>query len=402
MKDEFTTLLGVLVAVLIGTRVLGLIANRLGQPAVLGELFAGILLGKTFLNILDPANPVIAFMAELGVVILLFAIGLETNLRNLMKVGSASLTVGVTGVVLPFVMGYFVARGLGLSLVTSVVCGAALTATSVGISARVLSDLGWLKRPEGQIVLGAAVIDDVIGLVILSIVSSLVAGNEITAGNISWTVVVAVGFLGLVVVIGSRVIPPFFRYMDGGQLREAAGPLAVAFALAVAWAAALSGAAVIIGAFAAGLVLHQTVQRDRLEQVATSLGHFFVPIFFATVGAGVDLSSLTDGPTVSIAAGLFVVGVIGKFVAGFAPYWFKGSKALIGTAMIPRGEVGLIFAQMGAASGVLDTRLFSAVTLTVMATTLLVPPLLGRYKIRDADDFDDNPPGKGGVDDLVM
>jgi Kef-type K+ transport system membrane component KefB len=401
MNHHFSTILGALVAILVGTRVMGLIAKRLGQPAVLGELIAGVLLGKSVLNLVDPADPVIGFLAELGVVILLFAIGLETNLRKLIKVGSSSLAVGATGVILPFVMGYFVARGLGLGMVSAIVCGAALTATSVGISARVLSDLGWLSKPEGQIVLGAAVIDDVIGLVILSIVASLVAGAAITAGSVSLTVAIAVGFLAVVVVVGSRVIPPFFKYLDGGRLHDYAGPIAITFALLVAWLAALSGAAVIIGAFAAGLVLHDAVQREKIEDVTTSLGHFFVPVFFATVGAGVDLSSLADGSAVKIAGGLFIVGVLGKLAAGYAPFWFTGSKSLIGIAMVPRGEVGLIFAQMGAASGALNTQLFSAVTLTVMATTFIVPPLLGRYRVPDEDGTRENLPGEGGVDDLV-
>ena len=401
MSHDFSELLGALVGILLLTRIFGMAAQKMGQPAVLGELVAGILLGKSLLNLVDPANPVIAFMAELGVVILLLAIGLETDLRKLIKVGGSSLTVGATGVILPFVLGYFVARGLNLSVVTSVVCGAALTATSVGISARVLSDLGWLRRPEGQIVLGAAVIDDVIGLVILSIVSSLIAGAAITAGSIALKVAVAVGFLLLVVGIGSRVIPPLFSYMDRGKMQDSAGAVAITFALLVAWAASLSGAAVIIGAFAAGLVLHETVQRDRIERVTTSLGHFFVPIFFAVVGAGVDITSLSDSAAVKIAAGLFVVGVLGKFVAGYAPFWFRGNKSLVGISMIPRGEVGLIFAQMGAASGALNTQLFSAVTLTVMATTLVVPPLLSRYRVREGDEPDDNPPGHGGIDDLV-
>jgi Kef-type K+ transport system membrane component KefB len=401
MSHDFSELLGALVGILLLTRVFGIIAQKLGQPAVLGELVAGILLGKSFLNLVDPTNPVISFMAELGVVILLLAIGLETDLRKLIKVGPSSLAVGATGVILPFVLGYFVARALNLSMVTSVVCGAALTATSVGISARVLSDLGWLRRPEGQIVLGAAVIDDVIGLVILSIVSSLIAGAAITAGSIAVKVAVAVGFLVLVVGVGSRVIPPLFSYIDRGKMHDSAGAVAITFALLVAWAASLSGAAVIIGAFAAGLVLHETVQRDRIEHVTTSLGHFFVPIFFAVVGAAVDITSLSDSAAVKIAGGLFVVGVLGKFVAGYAPFWFRGNKSLVGISMIPRGEVGLIFAQMGAASGALNTQLFSAVTITVMATTLVVPPLLSRYRLPKGDEPDDNPPGHGGIDDLV-
>jgi Kef-type K+ transport system membrane component KefB len=401
MAYDFVKVVGVLVVVLLSTKILGLLAQRVGQPAVLGELAAGILLGKSLFNVLDPADSTFHLMAEIGVVLLLFAIGLETDLRRLMRVGGSALAVGCTGVILPFFLGYLVAHSLGLSDITAVVCGAALTATSVGISARVLSDLGRLNTEEGQIVLGAAVIDDVIGLVILSIVSSLVAGLAITVGNVSSTAVIAVGFLALTIVIGSRIIPPVFSYLDRGMIRRSIGHLAIVFAFCIAWIAASVGSAAIIGAFAAGIVLHGTAQRDRIEKVTTTLGHFFVPIFFATVGAAVNVAVLADGSVVRIAAALFLIGVAGKFAAGYAPFWFHGSKSLIGIAMIPRGEVGLIFAQMGLASGALDSRLFSAITVTVMATTFVVPPLLSRYRIDGGPGISENPRGSGGVDDLV-
>lgn len=401
MTHDYAAVLGVLAAVLIATKTLGALAHRFGQPAVLGELIAGILLGKSALGILDPTDPLIGLLAEIGVVILLFAIGLETDLRKLMRVGGSAFAVGVTGVILPFMLGYFTALQLGVSNVTAIVCGAALTATSVGISARVLADLGRLDTDEGQIVLGAAVIDDVIGLVILSIVSSVVAGTAITMGNVTYTVAIAFGFLAVTIVLGSRLLPPVFQYLDGTRLRDSVGAIAIALGLFTAWLAGRAGSAAIIGAFAAGLVLHGTVQRDRIEKTTTALGHFFVPVFFAVVGAAVDISVFGDGSTLKIAAALFLVGVAGKFAAGFAPFWFRGSKSLIGISMIPRGEVGLIFAQMGIASGALDSRLFSAITIVVMGTTFLVPPLLATFNNRTARSLDENPRGSGGVDDLV-
>jgi Kef-type K+ transport system membrane component KefB len=401
VTHDYAAVLGVLAAVLIATKTLGALAHRFGQPAVLGELIAGILLGKSALGILDPTDPLIGLLAEIGVVILLFAIGLETDLRKLMRVGGSAFAVGVTGVILPFMLGYFTALQLGVSNVTAIVCGAALTATSVGISARVLSDLGRLDTDEGQIVLGAAVIDDVIGLVILSIVSSVVAGTAITMGNVTYTVAIAFGFLAVTIVLGSRLLPPVFQYLDGTRLRDSVGAIAIALGLFTAWLAGRAGSAAIIGAFAAGLVLHGTVQRDRIEKTTTALGHFFVPVFFAVVGAAVDISVFGDRSTLKIAAALFLVGVAGKFAAGFAPFWFRGSKSLIGISMIPRGEVGLIFAQMGIASGALDSRLFSAITIVVMGTTFLVPPLLATFSNRTARSLDENPRGSGGVDDLV-
>lgn len=401
MDHGFINLLGTLVAIIVATQLFGIIAQRFGQPSVLGELVAGIVMGGSVLNVIDPAEPVLAAFAEIGILVLLFAIGLETDLRRLLRVGPAAITVGTVGVILPFALGYGVAAGLGLSVVTAVVCGAALTATSIGISARVLSDLGRLNSEEGQIVLGAAVFDDVIGLIILSVVSSVVSGAAMTFAGISVTTAIAVGFIVFAILVGSRTIPPVFRYIESLDVAGTLGALGLGFAFLMAWLAASAGSAMIIGAFAAGLVLHNTPQRERIEKATTSIGHLFVPIFFASVGARVDLSSLGDTFAVKIGAGLLVVAIIGKFVAGFAPFWFRGQKTLIGIAMIPRGEVGLIFAQMGLATGALDTRLFSAVTIMVMGTTFLAPPLLNRYVRKLSTDEEGNRRGSGGVDDLV-
>lgn len=401
MDNHFIDLLAVLVAIGIGTRVLGIAAQRIGQPAVLGELIAGIILGPSLLGMLDPTDSVIRAFAELGVLILLFSIGIETNIRSLARVGGSAGMVALVGVLLPFGMGYAAASWLGLSTIASVVCGATLTATSVGISARVLSDLGRLRSDEGQIVLGAAVIDDVIGLVILSIVSSLLAGAALTIGGVTTTVALAAGFLVLAVLVGSRTIPPIFRYIDRLEISGTLGAVALVFAFLLAWLAARAGSAMIIGAFAAGLILHSTPQRARIEKATTAIGHFFVPIFFASVGAAVDIAVFQDIGALKIGLVLFAVGFTGKFLAGFAPFWFRGNKTLIGIAMVPRGEVGLIFAQTGVAAGALDSKMFSAITLVVLATTFVAPPLLGRFGRADGGAGDDDVRGTGGVDDLV-
>src|SRR5918912_1328137 len=235
MPHDFTHLLAVLVALIVSTKVLGEVAQRLGQPSVLGELVAGVLLGRSLLGVLDPADPVITAMAEIGVLVLLFEIGLHTDLESLIEVGSAALMVALVGVALPLVLGYGAAMWLGLGTIPAIVCGAALTATSIGISARVLSDLGQLDTPEGQVVLGAAVLDDVVGLIILSVVSAVVSRVTLSA-------------LGI-----TRV-----------------------------------------GAFAAGIVLFGIPQRQEIERATTTIGHFFVPIFFASVGAAVDLRALAN------------------------------------------------------------------------------------------------------------
>jgi Kef-type K+ transport system membrane component KefB len=399
---DFPHLLSVLVAIIVATKLLGEVAQRIGQPAVLGELVAGVVLGVSVLGILDPADPVISALSEIGVIVLLFEIGLHTDLESLLEVGKSALVVGLVGVAVPFALGYWVASLIGLPVVPSIVCGAALTATSIGISARVLSDLGQLDTPEGQVVLGAAVLDDVVGLIILAVVSGVAAGASVSLAGIGVNIAVSVGFIVAALLLGGLLAPPLFRIIARLETSGALGLLALGFSFLLAWLAAEARSAPIIGAFAAGLVLHRTPQRHDIEKKVTTLGHFFVPIFFAAVGAEVDLRTLMDKQVALVGGALIAVALLGKFVAGYAPWWFKGNKAMIGVAMIPRGEVGLIFAQMGLSTGALDVGLFSAIALMVMVSTFLPPPNLSRMSsthpgvanIRDQ-------PGDGGIDDLV-
>jgi Kef-type K+ transport system membrane component KefB len=396
---HFPHLLATLVAVIITSKLLGELARRIGQPAVLGELIGGVLLGGSLIGILDPSDPVIRAFAELGVLILLFEIGLHTDLRSLARVGSSAIAVGLVGVALPFALGYGASHLLGLGMVAALVCGASLTATSIGISARVLSDLGQLERPEGQIVLGAAVLDDVVGLIILSVVSLLAGGAAVTAGGIAIKTGAAVGFIVVAILAGSLLVPPIFRAVEQIKVAGALGLIAIAFAFILAWTAEHMGSAMIIGAFAAGIVLHRTPQRSEIERATTQIGYFFVPIFFATVGAAVELRTLMRPDALLIGGVLIAVAVFGKFAAGYAPVSFRGNKAMIGVAMIPRGEVGLIFAQMGLTTGALDARLFSAITLMVIFTTFLAPVLLGRMVRRPPGVPPDE--GGGGIEELV-
>jgi Kef-type K+ transport system membrane component KefB len=398
--NEFSALLLVLVAIIAATKLFGELAQRIGQPAVLGELIAGVLLGGSLLGVLDPTDAVVHALSELGVLILLFQIGLHTDLRALAKVGSTALFAGSVGVVLPFIGGFGVSRMMGVDTLPAIVMGAALTATSIGISARVLSDLGCLKTAEGQVVIGAAVFDDVIGLIILSIVAAMVAGAELTVGSIGVTAGVAIGFVVVAIALGSVAIPPLFKLVERIQVTGALGSIALGFALLLAWLATQAGSAMIIGAFAAGLILHPTPQRHEIEESATQFGFFFVPIFFATVGASVDLAALMTREALAIGSLLIVVGVAGKVLAGYAPWWFKGRKLLIGVALVPRGEVGLIFAQLGLAAGVLSKERFGALMLMVVATTFLTPPLLGIIAKRAAADEHAQPDHRG-IDDLV-
>lgn len=376
---EVPEFLFALVAILVMAKLLGELAEKVRQPAVLGELLAGVLLGASLFGVLDPSLPrmhVLHLMADIGVVLLLFQIGLETNLPRLLKVGPASTVVAFVGVLLPFVLGYAVASALGLASLPAVVCGAALTATSVGITARVLSDLGRLQEPESQIVLGAAVLDDIVGLIILAVVAQIVAGGELTLVNVGLTTAIAFGFVAAVLILGRLIIPPLFDLLSRVGREETLATMALAFAFMIAFLANRAGSAHIVGAFAAGLVLGPTRHAQVVEHGVLRLSMLFVPIFFVWVGASVDIRTFTDPQVLVVGGSLIAVAVVGKFLAGFAPFWFKGKKTVIGVGMIPRGEVGLIFAQMGLASGVLTTGMFSALTLMVMVTTFIAPPLL--------------------------
>jgi Kef-type K+ transport system membrane component KefB len=396
---------GLLVVMLAAAKVLGALAQRLGQPAVLGELMAGVILGRSLLGLVNPDLDVLHLFAELGVIILLFEIGLETDLRQLRQVGGASTLVALLGVALPFAFGYVVCRGLGFDTLVAVVAGATLTATSVGITARVLVDLNRLHEPESHIILGAAVLDDIIGLIILAVVTGLTAGQALTVLGVATTTAIAFGFLAGTLLIGRLIVPPLVRALSRVDVPGTATMLAVMVAFGLAWLASVVGSAMIIGAFAAGLLLHRTPQAREIERGVAHLGHFFVPLFFVTVGAAVDVGVLNplepvNRPTLLIGGLLILAAVLGKWLAGYAPVWFKGKKTVIGVGMIPRGEVGLIFAQTGLASGVLTPGLFSAATVMVLVTTFIAPPLL-RY-LWPPGPQTLPPPAPEGIEELVM
>ena len=379
--ERFLLLLAV---ILISAKILGELAERIGQPAVIGELLAGVVLGPSVVGLVDPALPSLHLIAEIGVVLLLFGIGLETDLKRLLSVGPAAFTVAVVGVILPFVFGYGVSRVLDLAVLPAIVVGAALTATSVGITARVFSDLGELKSPEGQIVLGAAVIDDVIGLVILAIVSDLVAGNAPSVMGIARATAVAFGFLAGAVLLGRLVVPWLFRLIARTSKEHTLATMALALAFVLAVLASQVGSALIVGAFAAGLVLAPTEHANAIERGIIRLANVFVPIFFVAVGAAVDVRTFGSREVVIVGVALTVVAIAGKFAAGWAPVWVRARKTVIGVGMIPRGEVGLIFAQTGLAAGVLNAGEYSALMLMVLVTTFMAPPLLRRLLMKSA------------------
>jgi Kef-type K+ transport system membrane component KefB len=364
---------------LIGAKLFGELAERVGQPAVLGELLAGIVLGPSVLGLV-PLSEGVFLLSEIGVVLLLFEVGLETDLRELIRVGAPAMAVALTGMLLPFAGGYAVTSALGYEPLTAIFVGAALTATSIGITARVLSELGALKTREGQIILGAAIVDDVLGLVVLAIVSKVAEEGKLEVGHAVRSGVFAIGFLVVAVAIGIPLGKRLIRVVGQTSVRGMLVASAVAFALLVAWAAKAAGSAPIVGAFAAGIALAATNRRHDIDAALKPIVDIFAPVFFVYVGAHVDVrlldpSSAENRPALWLGLALTVVGFAGKFAAGFCA-WGKVRRAFIGAGMVPRGEVGLIFASLGLATGALPDRVFVALLVAVFATTFISPPLL--------------------------
>ncbi len=388
---RFFAVLGLM---LLAGKYAGELSERLGQPAVLGELIAGILLGTGALNVIptasgDALTPVVALLAEVGVVVLLFEIGLKTDLKAMGRVGGAATSVAMVGVALPFVLGFLYwgspfhsyDHTLADVTTTAIFVGATLTATSVGITARVLADLRCMNTVEARLVLGAAVIDDVLGLVILGVVSGLAAGAAVSVWGVTRVLAVAVGFLVAAVAVGLALAPRVFGLVDRMRVRGVLLVSAFAFLLLLAALADRAGSALIIGAFAAGIILSGTHQVELIEERMKPVADIFTPVFFLSIGATVDLQVWNpfdpgNRGTLAIGGALFLIAVIGKLASGWAVPWRRFNRSAVGIGMAPRGEVGLIFAQIGLTAGILSSRLFSAILLMVIGTTLVAPPLL--------------------------
>ncbi len=366
-------------AALVGAKLFGELAERLGQPAVLGELLAGVLLGPSVLGLV-PLSQAVLVLAEIGVVLLLFEVGLETDLEELLRVGATAMSVALVGMALPFAGGYALTRALGHPVLTAIFVGAALTATSIGITARVLSELKVLATREGQIILGAAILDDVLGLIVLAIVSKVAEHGSIDAGAALKSAAFSIGFVVAAIVVGIPLGRVLIRVVGKASVRGMLVAASVAFALLVAWLAARADSAPIVGAFAAGMVLARTNRRHDIDKALKPVVDVFAPIFFVSVGAQVDVRLLDPSvagnrPALLLGLGLTVVGFLGKFAAGFCA-WGGVRRAFIGAGMVPRGEVGLIFASLGLATGALPQGVFLAVIVAVFATTFVTPPLL--------------------------
>ena len=392
------------------------ICTRINLPAVLGELVGGVVVGISALHLivfpegglgatdsllisfleltanLSPQtaaavfhseSEVISVLAELGVVILLFEVGLESDLKELLKVGPQATVVAVVGVAAPFAAGTLGLVSLfGVPLIPAIFAGAALTATSIGITSRVLTEIGKLNTTEGQIILGAAVLDDVLGIIVLAVVAGLAKTGEIEVGNVVYLIISAAVFLIGAILVGRLLNPYFVALINKMQTRGELLLTSLVFAFILSYIGGVIRLEAILGSFAAGLVLAETEKQEDLQKQLSPIADMLVPIFFVTVGAKTDIGVLnpanpTNQAGLVLAIFLILVAIIGKVITGLTVFGKPGINRLaIGIGMIPRGEVGLVFVSVGAASGTLDKATEAAIIMMVIVTTFVAPPLL--------------------------
>src|SRR6266542_7026454 len=398
-EEAISNLLLALVILLPVAKLAGALAEKLAQPAVMGELIAGLILGNLSLVGFESLNFLktdagLEMLAQLGVILLLFEIGLDASLADLMRVGVSSLLVAAVGVALPFLLGWLVSAWLlpDRSYYVHAFIGATLCATSVGITARVLQDIDAIRTQEAKIILGASVIDDVLGLLILAVVSGMImgadSGTPVTVGSIGYLIGTAVIFLVGSLYIGIWLVPHIFRHAAKTASRGVIFTLTLTLCFLLSYLSGLIGLAPIVGAFAAGLIL-ESVPMQRYLQAEESppdemlhpLSTFLVPLFFIQMGLKIDLASLFRIDVLGLAAGLTAAAIVGKQACGLGAIGKNLNRISIGIGMIPRGEHGLIFAGIGLSLAVkgeriLDDATFSAILIMVMVTTIVTPPLL--------------------------
>lgn len=375
--------------VLVSAKLAAEVAERIGVPAVVGEILAGILIGPSVFGLVSThgssSTEVLHTLGEIGVILLLLEVGMHMDLRELTAVGRAAMSVAVIGVVVPMLGGIGAGELLGLTNNEALFAGSALAATSVGITARVFGDLRALSTIEARTVLGAAVADDVIGLIILTVVVRVTTGDgKFSFVGLLGTIGAAIGFLVVTVALGSALVPKLFGHID--RLSKSSGTLvalALAFTLGVAQLATVAQLAPIVGAFVAGLALGRSSVATRVQRDLTPVGHLFIPVFFLQIGINTDIKQFAKPAVLGLAGGLILVGIIGKVVAGVGAYGTPSNKLLIGIGMIPRGEVGLIFASIGLREGILGGDVYAGILGMVLVTTLITPPLLS-FQIKRA------------------
>jgi len=381
MHDSAGILLTLFI-IFVAAQVGGEVAQRLRLPAVVGEIAAGCAIGPSALGWVTLPDIAVGtpldVLAEIGVILLLFSVGLETRLDDLKKVGASAFLVGVLGVVVPFGLGAVWAHGSGFDWVRSLFVAAAFVATSAGITARVLQELGVLQRQEARIILGAAVIDDILAMLLLGIVSSLQGGGQVDVGSLAMTLLGAVGFVAVIGWGGTRVMRRGSGWLD--KPSNPMSPLAIVLALCLglAYLSMRFHLAAIIGAFLAGMIASETRQRHQLEEQTAPLLAFLTPFFFVVTGAKVDLAELGSAAALGMLAVATAIAIVSKLAGGFLGAIRLGRRGatIVGFGMVPRGEVGVVIASLGLAAGVFDQRLYAVIVAMSLLTAMVTPPVL--------------------------
>lgn len=375
--DSATLVLLELFLVFVAAQVGAEVAQRLGLPAVVGEITAGCIIGASVLGWVKVDAP-LEVLAEIGAVFLLFAVGLETRVDELKQVGRVATLVGISGVALPFVLGILWAVLIGNDIPRSMFVGAAFVATSAGITARVLQDLGVLQRTESRVILGAAVIDDILAMLLLGVVTSLQNGAEVNLVNLLVVFIQAVGFIAVIAVVGARIMRHTSPLLQAPINPLSPLTISLALCLGLAVAAAYLGLAAIIGAFLAGMIASETEHRETLTVQLRPISAFLVPFFFVVTGAKINLIELSSLSALSMLASVTLLALAGKFFGcGLAALSLgRQSATIVGVGMIPRGEVGIIVAGLGLHAGVLSDTLYAIIIAMSLLTSVLTPPVL--------------------------
>jgi len=365
-------------------KVMAELFERLRQPAVVGEILAGVIIGPSILGWVQPSD-LINVLAEIGVIFLLFNVGLETKPKAIFDVGKRAMFVGVMGVLLPFVAGYFIAIAWGGSFAEAMFIGAALVATSVGITARVLAGMGLLDTETSRVILGAAIIDDILGLIILSLVSAVSQGSVSYVG-LGKTAAAAILFTLFVAMVGSKVINKLSPVISRLRLQRPFFNLGLVLCLGLSVASVYVGVAAIIGAFLAGMALAESVEDNpRMHQATSGVTEFLVPFFLANIGMQLNIAVFRDSSVLLLAVIITLAAVITKFVGCSIGAWGMSRRemAQVGVGMVPRGEVGIVVAQIGLGLGVIEQSFFASVLFMAVTTTLIAPPLIKVFFAED-------------------
>jgi len=375
--DELAQVLFQLFVLLAATKIGDEIFKRLGQPTLVGEILAGVIVGPAVLGWYGISAETELF-AQIGAVLLLFQVGVHTRVGDLVRVGATALSVAILGVALPFIGGFAVATALDLPLEGRVFLAAALTATSVGITSRALDHLGALRTVSGRVVLGAAIIDDVLAMLIVAVAVGMPSGGGVNAGEILLTLALAAAFIVVVLVAGTGILSRRPSLLTEPRFAETPLLPGMIVMLGLAALSAAIGLAAIIGAFLAGMVVGESAERDALEKETAPIAAFFTPFFFGFVGAQVDLTVFGSPQTIALLLGVTALAVVAKFAGSAAGALRKGRAraVLIGWAMVPRGEVEIIVAGLALAAGAFGPDLYLVVVGMVVITSLLVPPLM--------------------------